>query len=212
MSKKMPGAPSASTPAWAKVRPRCVLPIPVAPYTTQSVPGSKPPPSISSSRCRPVVTRAVTEGQFIGATRGGSRAALAFLTGGSRPPYLLRMSSRVVLCSEKSPVAALVALLADDFEKRAIILGRAVPLAADEAAVLLVDVESDAPELLATLGARVHDVPVIALAATPPIEAALPPSWYACLGKPVTRPVLERAPEQAFDPARLPPASAATRL
>src|SRR6266700_7062022 len=211
MSKRMPGAPSASTPAWAKVRPRCVLPIPVAPYTTQSVPGSKPPPSISSSRCRPVVTRAVTEGQSIGATRGGARAALAFLTGGSRPPYLLRMSSRVVLCSEKSPVAALVALLADDFEKRAIILGRAVPLAADEAAVLLVDVENAPPELLATLGARVHDVPVIALAATPPTEAALPPSWYACLGKPVTRPVLERALEQAFDHARLRRESAATR-
>ncbi|HEX9420636.1 MAG TPA: hypothetical protein VGA81_16390, partial [Methylomirabilota bacterium] len=108
-------------------------------------------------------------------------------------------------------MAALVALLADDFEKRAMILGRAVPLAADEAAVLLVDVESDAPELLATLGARVHDVPIIALAATPPTGAALPPSWYACLGKPVTPPVLERALEQAFDHARLRRESAATR-
>jgi HD-GYP domain-containing protein (c-di-GMP phosphodiesterase class II) len=32
---------------------------------------------------------------------------------------------------------------------------------------------------------------------------ALPPAWYACLGKPVTRPVLERALEQALDHARL---------
>ncbi len=108
-------------------------------------------------------------------------------------------------------MAALVAPLADDFEKRAMILGRAVPLAADEAAVLLVDVESDAPELLASLGARAHDVPVIALAATPPTEAALPSSWYACLRKPVTLPVLERALEQALDHARLRRESAATR-
>ena len=31
MSKKMPGLPSAASPAWAKWSPRWVLPIPVAP-------------------------------------------------------------------------------------------------------------------------------------------------------------------------------------
>jgi len=121
------------------------------------------------------------------------------------------MTSRVVLYSEKSPAAALVGALADHFEGRAMIPGRAVPLAADEAAVLLVDVDSDAPELVASLGARAHDVPVMALAGTPPPEATLPSSWYACLGKPVTPPVLERALDQAFDHARLRRESAATR-
>jgi HD-GYP domain-containing protein (c-di-GMP phosphodiesterase class II) len=100
-------------------------------------------------------------------------------------------------------VAALVAALADDFQGRAIIPGMAVPLAADEAAVLLVDVDSDGPELVVSLGDRAHDVPIIALASAPPTVAALPAAWYACLGKPVTRPVLERALEQALDHARL---------
>jgi HD-GYP domain-containing protein (c-di-GMP phosphodiesterase class II) len=121
------------------------------------------------------------------------------------------MSSRVVLYSEKSPAAALVAALADDFEGRAMIPGMAVPLAADEAAVLLVDVDSDTPGLVASLGDRTHDVPIIALASAPPTVAALPPAWYACLGKPVTRPVLERALEQALDHARLRRESGDTR-
>jgi HD-GYP domain-containing protein (c-di-GMP phosphodiesterase class II) len=113
------------------------------------------------------------------------------------------MSSRVVLYSEKSPAADLVAALPDDFEGRAMAQGRPLPLAADEAGVLLVDVDSDPPELVVSLGIRAHDVPVIALAAAPPIEAALPSAWYACLRKPVTRPVLERVLVQALDHARL---------
>jgi HD-GYP domain-containing protein (c-di-GMP phosphodiesterase class II) len=113
------------------------------------------------------------------------------------------MSSRVVLYSEKSPAAALVAALPDDFEGRAMAEGVPLPLAADETGVLLVDVDSDSPELVASPGIRAHDVPVIALAATPPLEAALPSAWYACLRKPVTRPVLERVLAQALDHARL---------
>jgi HD-GYP domain-containing protein (c-di-GMP phosphodiesterase class II) len=121
------------------------------------------------------------------------------------------MSSRVVLYSEKSPAADLVAALPDDFEGRAMAQGVPLPLAADEAGVLLVDVDSDPPELVASLGIRAHDVPVIALAAAPPIEAALPSAWYACLRKPVTRPVLERVLIQALDHARLRRESDGTR-
>ncbi len=113
------------------------------------------------------------------------------------------MSSRVVLYSEKSPAATLVAALPDDFEGRAMAPGGPVPLAVDEAGVLLVDVDSDPSEIVASPGIRAHDVPVIALAAAPPLEAALPSAWYACLRKPVTRPVLERVLAQALDHARL---------
>ena len=38
----------APSPAWANCRPSCVLPMPVEPTTTVSVPGSSPPPSSSS--------------------------------------------------------------------------------------------------------------------------------------------------------------------
>src|SRR3989304_2315785 len=60
MAETRPGAPSALRPWWAKVSPRWVLPMPVAPYTTASVPGSSPPPSISSSFPIAVETREVT--------------------------------------------------------------------------------------------------------------------------------------------------------
>src|SRR5262245_58092887 len=58
MSTRSPGTPSATRPWCAKVSPRWVFPIPVAPYTTVSVPGKSPPPSIVSKRGKPVETRA----------------------------------------------------------------------------------------------------------------------------------------------------------
>ncbi len=53
------GRPSACAPCCANVRPRWVLPMPVAPYTTVTVPGRSPPPSIWSSCAMPLETRCV---------------------------------------------------------------------------------------------------------------------------------------------------------
>ena len=60
MSNKMPGIPSWTDPAWANCSPSCVFPIPVDPTTTVSVPGSNPPPSITSSCPIPVESRVFT--------------------------------------------------------------------------------------------------------------------------------------------------------
>ena len=57
MSKRMPGRPSCRRPAWANWSPNWVLPIPVDPTTTASVPGRSPPPRSSSSPSTPVVNR-----------------------------------------------------------------------------------------------------------------------------------------------------------
>src|SRR3972149_3160790 len=101
MSKTRPGALSALRPWWAKMSPRGVFPMPVAPYTPASVPGSSPPPSISSSFPIAVETREVTSAivREPGGTikskgverveeRGGGLAAEAGVEGAIRGPLL----------------------------------------------------------------------------------------------------------------------------
>ncbi len=113
------------------------------------------------------------------------------------------MGRRIVFYSEGSPAGRLAARLPQNFERRAMLPGVVPSLAPDESGVLLVDVDSDSPEAAGALAARALDVPVIAMAAAPPAAAALPPTWYACLPKPVTQPVLERTLARAFEQSLL---------
>src|ERR1043166_8691564 len=53
----IPGRFSWFRPAAAYCKPNCVLPVPVAPTTTASVPGRSPPPNIASKRSMPVECR-----------------------------------------------------------------------------------------------------------------------------------------------------------
>jgi HD-GYP domain-containing protein (c-di-GMP phosphodiesterase class II) len=121
------------------------------------------------------------------------------------------MGRRIVFYSEGSPAGKLAARLPENFEGRAMLPGVVPPLTPDESGVLLVDVDSDSPEAAGALAARALDVPVIAMAAAPPAAAALPPTWYACLPKPVTQPVLERTLSRAFEQSLLRRESEETR-
>jgi HD-GYP domain-containing protein (c-di-GMP phosphodiesterase class II) len=108
------------------------------------------------------------------------------------------MPRRVVWYPAGSPAAPLLSQLPDDLEPRPL-PAHAVPLpAADESAVVVVDLAAgDSPAIVETATRRTG-LPVVALIDAAGASAATP-GLYACLAKPVAPPILAQALRNACE-------------
>src|SRR5262245_14910816 len=150
--------------------------MPVAPYTTVSVPGRSPPPSIRSSRSSPIDTRSLMARDLT--TRPST---LTHQRTGRIIPGVV-MTTRPVWHLRGPPVSALIRELPSEFEPRPL-LADTPARRVDEDGVLLIDLEADALDAAEAAALRLR-LPVVGLVASGAANAPLL-ACHAYLQKPV---------------------------